>query len=64
MSLDLLTRTIAVSILASSLVVIVVMATRYTPSSARVSNGKGDCSCGPECRRAQAVQGARLRCGQ
>jgi conjugative transfer region protein TrbK len=42
MSLDLLTRTIAVAILASSLVTIVVLATRYAPSSARVSNDKGD----------------------
>jgi conjugative transfer region protein TrbK len=42
MSLDLLTRTIAVSILASSLMVIVVLATRYTPSSARVSDDKGE----------------------
>ena len=42
MSFDLLTRAIAVSILASSLVVIVVLATRYTPSSARVSNDKGE----------------------
>jgi conjugative transfer region protein TrbK len=47
MSLDLLTRTIAVSILASSLVVIVVLATRYTPSSARVSNDKGDAAVDP-----------------
>lgn len=42
MSLDFLTRTIAVSILASSLVVIVVLATRYAPSSSRVSNDRGD----------------------
>ena len=42
MSLDLLTRSIAVSILASSLVVIVVMTTRYAPSSAKVSNRRGD----------------------
>ena len=42
MSFDLLTRAVAVSILASSLVVIVVLVTRYTPSSATVSNDKGE----------------------
>ena len=46
MGLELLTRTIAVSILASSLVVIVVMATRYTPS-ATVSNVEGDTGADP-----------------
>jgi conjugative transfer region protein TrbK len=47
MSLDLLTRTIAVSILASSLVVIVVLATRYTPPSVRVLNRRGDAAVDP-----------------
>jgi conjugative transfer region protein TrbK len=47
MRFDLLTHTIAVAILASSLVTIVVLATRYTPSSARVSNGKGDAAVDP-----------------
>ena len=41
MSLHLLTRTIAVAILAGSLVIIVVLATRPTLLSARVSNGDG-----------------------
>jgi conjugative transfer region protein TrbK len=47
MNLDLLTRTIAVSILASSLPVIVVLATRYTPHLASVSNDKDDATVDP-----------------
>jgi conjugative transfer region protein TrbK len=56
MSLDLLIRTIAASILASSLVTIVVLATHYTPPSARVSNGKGDAAVG-----ASAVEHKRCK---